>query len=183
MVVLVMGTDGGEELFEWSLLPDGELPVSHVKSCFSQLLEEGVFGLVILPVDLMSACLNMNICCPGGEDLVVLLDVVHLGHSEDILLGVGVEGTVESDIVHCGLGCLVDLLYEGVDWGVDVSSDVTGVVISCRDINGLYHLPGLLGDEGEVRVSTFLRMMVDYNGIHKGMILYGCGLGRSYYQI
>ena len=45
----------------------------------------------------------MYICCPGGEDTSVLLDVVHLGHSEGVVLGVetwvGIEG--ESDIIHC----------------------------------------------------------------------------------
>ena len=61
---------------------------------------------VILPLDLMSAYLNMYICCPGGEDIVVLLDVVHLGHSEGVVIGVDVRVGVEceSDIVHCGLG-------------------------------------------------------------------------------
>ena len=58
---------------------------------------------VILPLDLMSACLNMDICCPGGEDIVVFLDVVHLGHSEGVVLWVRVVGTVEPNIVHCGL--------------------------------------------------------------------------------
>ena len=32
MVVLVMGTDGGEELSEGSVLSGGELPVGHVKA-------------------------------------------------------------------------------------------------------------------------------------------------------
>ena len=59
---------------------------------------------VILPLDLMSACLNMDICCPGGEDISILLDVVHLGHSEGVVLWVRVVGTVEPNIVHCGLG-------------------------------------------------------------------------------
>lgn len=126
MVVLVMGTDGGEELFVRCLLSDGELPVSHVKPRLGQLLKEGVLGLVILPVDLMGTCLNMNICCPGGEGrLVIFLDVVYLGHSEGVVLGVGVEATGESDIVHCRFGCLVHLLDEVIDWSVDVSPDVT----------------------------------------------------------
>ena len=113
MVVLVVGTDGGEELFERSVLSGGELPACHVKVCFSQLLEEGVLGLVILPVELMGTCLNMNICCPGGEGwLVIFLDVVHLGHHEGVVLGVGVESTGESHIVHSRLGCLVDFLNE-----------------------------------------------------------------------
>ena len=59
-------------------------------------------GVVIL--DGMSACLNMDICCPGGEDISILLDVVHLGHSEGVVLWVRVVGTVEPNIVHCGLG-------------------------------------------------------------------------------
>lgn len=92
MVVLVMRTDGGEEFSEGSMPPDGELPVSHIKSCFSHLLEKGVLGLVILPVDLMGTCLNMYICCPGGDGwLVIFLDVVYLGHPEFILVGIGVE--------------------------------------------------------------------------------------------
>ena len=59
-------------------------------------------GVVIL--DGMSACLNIDICCPGGEDIVVFLDVVHLGHSEGVVLLVRVVGAVESNIVHSGLG-------------------------------------------------------------------------------
>ena len=59
-------------------------------------------GVVIL--DGMSACLNMDICCPGGEDIRVLLDVVHLGHSEGVVLLVRVVGAVEPNIVHSGLG-------------------------------------------------------------------------------
>lgn len=59
-------------------------------------------GVVIL--DSVSACLNMDICCPGGEDIRVLLDVVHLGHSEGVVLRVMVAGAVESNIVHSGLG-------------------------------------------------------------------------------
>ena len=103
MVVFIVGADGGEELFERSLLSDGELPGCHVKSCFSHLLEEGVLRLVILILDLMSAYLNMYICCPGGDDIVVLLDVVHLGHSEGVVIGVDVRVGVEceSDIIHC----------------------------------------------------------------------------------
>ena len=58
----------------------------------------------VVPLDGMSACLNMDICCPGGEDISVLLDVVHLGHSEGVVLWVRVAGAVESNIVHCGLG-------------------------------------------------------------------------------
>ena len=104
MIVLVVRTDGDEELFERSLLSGRELPVGHIKSCFSQLLEEGVLRFVILPLDFMSAYLNMDICCPGGDDIVVLLDVVHLGHSECVLLWVGIEPTGESDIIHCGFG-------------------------------------------------------------------------------
>ena len=103
MIVLVVRTDGGEELFERSLLSVGELPGCHVQSCFSPLLEEGVFRFIILPLGLMSAYLNMYICCPGGDELRILLDVVYLGHSECVVLGVeevwvGVEG--ESDIIH-----------------------------------------------------------------------------------
>ena len=60
-------------------------------------------GRVVI-LDGVSACLNMDICCPGGEDIVVLLDVVHLGHSEGVVLWVRVVGTVESNIVHCRLG-------------------------------------------------------------------------------
>jgi hypothetical protein len=53
----------------------------------------------------MSACLNMNICCPGGEGwLVIFLDVVHLGHPEGLVLGVGVEAAGESHIVYCRFG-------------------------------------------------------------------------------
>ena len=166
MIILVMGADGGEELFEWSLLSDGELPVGHIKSCFSQLLEEGILGFVILPVDLMSACLNMYICCPGGEDLVVLLDVVHLGHPEGVVLGIRVEATGESHILYCGFGFLVHLLNEGVDRCVDVSPDVPRVEVSCREIHSLHHLTSLLGDEGQVRIPTFLGEMVDDNYIH-----------------
>ena len=58
----------------------------------------------VVPLDGMSACLNMDICCPGGEDIVVLLDVIHLGHSEGVVLWVMVAGAVESNIVHSGLG-------------------------------------------------------------------------------
>ena len=104
MIVFIVRTDGGEELFERSLMSGGELPGCHVKSCFSQLLEEGVFRFIILPLGLMSAYLNMYICCPGGDDIVVFLDVVYLGHSECVVLGVeevwvGVAG--ESDIIYC----------------------------------------------------------------------------------
>lgn len=123
MVVLVMGADRGEELFEWSLLSGGELPVCHVKARLGQLLEEGILRPVILPVDLIGACLNMDICFPGGEGwLVIFLDVVHLGHPEGVVLGVGVEVTGESDILHCRLGCLVHLLDEVIDWCVGVHS-------------------------------------------------------------
>ena len=103
MVVFIIGTDGDEEFFEWSLLSGGELPGCHVKSCFSHLLEEGVLRFVILPLDLMIAYLNIYICCPGGDDIVVLLDVVHLGHSEGVVIGVNVRVGVEceSDIIHC----------------------------------------------------------------------------------
>lgn len=125
MVVLVVGADGGEELFEWSLLSDGELPACHIKASCCQLMEEGILGLVILPVGLMSACLDMYICCPGGEDCVVFLDVVYLGHPEGVVLGVGIESTGETDIVHCRFGCLVHLLYEVIDRSVDVCPDVT----------------------------------------------------------
>ena len=59
-------------------------------------------GVVIL--DGVSACLNMDICCPGGEDISILLDVVYLGHSEGVVLWVRVVGAVEANIVHCGLG-------------------------------------------------------------------------------
>ena len=123
MVVFIVGADGCEELFERSLLSGGELPGCHVKSCFSHLLEEGVLRLVILPLDLMSAYLNMYICCPGGEDASVLLDVVHLGHSECVVLWVevwvGIVG--ESDIIHCRHRYLLNLFYVRVDRSEDVS--------------------------------------------------------------
>lgn len=124
MVVFIVGADGGEELFERSLLSGGELPGCHVKSCFSQLLEEGVFRFVILPLDFMSAYLNMHICCPGGEDTSVLLDVVHLGHSEGVVPGVEawVEIVGESDIINCRHRYLLNLFYVRVDRSVDVSS-------------------------------------------------------------
>ena len=32
MVVFIVGTDGGEELFERSLLSVGQCPVTHIKS-------------------------------------------------------------------------------------------------------------------------------------------------------
>lgn len=105
MVVLIGGEYLLEEVKDVDLLSGGELPVGHVKSCFSQLLEEGVLGGIILPGDLMGACLNMHICCPGGEGrLVIFLDVVYLGHSEGVVLGVGVEPAGESDILYSGLG-------------------------------------------------------------------------------
>ena len=63
-----------------------------------------IFSGRVVILDGMSACLNMDICCPGGEDIVVFLDVVYLGHSEGVVLLVRVVGTVESNIVHCGLG-------------------------------------------------------------------------------
>ena len=63
-----------------------------------------IFSGRVIPLDGMSACLNMDICCPGGEDTIVLLDVVHLGHSEGVVLWVRVVGTVEPNIVHSGLG-------------------------------------------------------------------------------
>lgn len=168
MVVLVMGTDGGEELFEWSLLSDGELPACHVKPGLGQLLEEGILGLVILPVGLMGTCLNMDICFPGPDDRCVFLDVVHLGHSEGVVLGVGVEVTGESDIVHCRYWCLVHLLNEVIDWCVGVSFDMTRVVVSSGDVNSLHHLPGFLGDEGEVWIPTFLWLVIDDDDVHNG---------------
>ena len=123
MVVFIVGTDGGEELFERSLLPGGELPGCHVKSCFSHLLEEGVLRFVILPIDLMLAYFNMYICCPGGEDIVTLLDVVHLGHSEGVVPGVEawVEIVGESDIINCRHRYLLNLFYVRVDRSEDVS--------------------------------------------------------------
>ena len=106
-----------------------------------------------MPMGLMSACLNMYICCPGGEDIGVLLDVVHLGHSEGVVIGVdvrvGVKG--ESDIIHCRHRCLFNLFYVRVDRIVDVSSLKARVIISSVDVNSLHHLPSLLGDEGEIR--------------------------------
>lgn len=69
-------------------------------SCFLKMISSG--GVV--PLDGMSACLNMGICCPGGEDIRVLLNVVHLGHSEGVVLWVRVVGAVEPNIVHSGLG-------------------------------------------------------------------------------
>ena len=103
MVVFIAGADGDEELFERSLLSGGKLPGCHIKSCFSHLLDEGVLRFVILPLDLMSAYLNMYICCPGGDELKVFFDVVHLGHSEGVVIGVDVRVGVEceSDIIHC----------------------------------------------------------------------------------
>ena len=166
MVVLVMRTDGLEELSEWSMLPGGELPVGHIESGLGHLLEEGILGQVILPVDAVLAGIHLHIRRPGGEDMVVLLDVVDLGHLEDILLGIGVEGTGESDIVHCRFRCLVDFLDEGVDRSVDVSPDVTGVIVSFRDVDGLHHLTGLLRDEGEIWSATFLGMVIYYYYVH-----------------
>ena len=32
MVIFIVGTNGGEELFEWSLLSVGQCPVTHIKS-------------------------------------------------------------------------------------------------------------------------------------------------------
>ena len=32
MVIFIVGADGGEELFEWSLLSVGQCPVTHIKS-------------------------------------------------------------------------------------------------------------------------------------------------------
>lgn len=144
MIVLVLGDHRLEELSEQSVLPGVELPVCHIKSGLGHLLEEGILGRVILPVDDMLAGIHMHIRRPGGEDLVVLLDVVNLGHLEDILLGIGVEVAGESDIVHCGFWCLVDFLDEGVDWSVDIRPDVTGVIVTFRDVNGLHHLTRLL---------------------------------------
>ena len=153
MVVFIVGTDGGEELFERSLLSGGELPGCHVKSCFSHLLEEGILRFVILPLDLMSAYLNMYICCPGGDEFSVFFDVVHLGHSEGVVPGVevwvGIEG--ESDIIHCRHRCLLNLFYVRVDRSEDVSFLKTRVIASSGDVNSLHHLPSLLGDEGEIR--------------------------------
>ena len=63
-----------------------------------------VFSGRVVILDSVSACLNMDICCPGGEDISILLDVVHLGHSEGVVLWVRIVGTVESNIVHSGLG-------------------------------------------------------------------------------
>ena len=150
MVVLVMRTDGLEELSERSMLPGGELPVGHIESGLGHLLEEGILGQVILPVDAVLAGIHVHIRRPGGEDLVVLLDVVYLGHLEDILLGIGVEGTGESDIVHCGFGGLTYLLCEGIDRCVDVHSLGSRVPVSSGDVDSLHHLTCLLGDEGEV---------------------------------
>ena len=58
----------------------------------------------IVILDGVSACLNMYICCPGGEDTIVLLNVVHLGHSEGVVLWVRVVGAVEPNTVHSGFG-------------------------------------------------------------------------------
>ena len=60
----------------------------------------------------------------------------------------------------------MDFLNEGVDWCVDVSPHFTLIVVSIWDVNGLHHLPSLLGDEGEIWRSTFLGLMVDDNDIH-----------------
>ena len=32
MVIFIVGTDGGEELFEWGLASVGQCPVTHIKS-------------------------------------------------------------------------------------------------------------------------------------------------------
>lgn len=151
MVILVVGADGGEELLEWSLAPLGQCPVTHVKPSLLELLPEMIPVSGVSPLDGMSACIYMDICCPGPDDRCVFLDVVYLGHPEFILLWVGVEPTGESDIVHCRHRCLVHLLNEGIDWSVDVSSLETGVEVSIWDVNSLHHLPSLLGDEGEIR--------------------------------
>ena len=80
-------------------------------------------GRVVI-LDSMSACLNMDICCPGGEDIRVLLDVVHLGHSEGVVPGVEawVEIVGESDIINCRYRYLLNLFYVRVDRSEDVSS-------------------------------------------------------------
>ena len=105
MVVLVGGEDVIKELQDVDLLSGGELPVGHVKSSPGHLLEELILVRIILPGDVMVACLHMDICCPCGEGwLVIFLDVVYLGHSEGVVLGVGVEVAVESDILYSGLG-------------------------------------------------------------------------------
>ena len=101
MIILVVGTDGGEELLEWSLASLGQCPVTHIKPGLLEILPEMISVRGVPPLDGMSACINMNICCPGGDDVVVFLDVVYFGHSEDILLWVGIEPTGESHIVHC----------------------------------------------------------------------------------
>lgn len=115
MIILIVGTDGGEELFERSLGSVGQSPVTHVEPGFLEILPEMIPVCGVLPLGGMSACLNMDICCPGLEDGVlvgvgwdikswILLDVVHLGHPEGVVLGVGVEPTGESDIIHCRHG-------------------------------------------------------------------------------
>ena len=144
MVVLVLGTDISEELMEGSSHPGVDVIGGEIKPCCCHSLEELILGWVILESDVMGACLNMNICCPGGEDLVVFLDVVYLGYPEGILLGVGVEATGESDIVHCRSGCLVHLLNEGVDRGIDIGPDHTGVIVSSGDSDLVNHLTTLL---------------------------------------
>ena len=79
-------------------------------------------GRVVI-LDGVSACLNMDICCPGGEDAVVFFDVVHLGHSECVVLWVEVwvEIVGESDIINCRHRYLLNLFYVRVDRSEDVS--------------------------------------------------------------
>ena len=166
MIVFIIGADGDEEFFKWNLVSFGQSPVRHIKSWFLEFLPEMISSGWVAPLDGMSACLNMNICCPGGYNLRVILDDVHLGHSECVLLWVGIEPTGESDIIHCGFGWLIDLLYEGIDWSVDICSLETWVIISIWNVNSLHHLPSLLGDEGEIRWPTFLRVVVDCDDVH-----------------
>lgn len=172
MVVLVVGTDGGEKLLKWSLASLGQSPVTHVKPDLLELLPEMISVSGVPPLDGMGACLHMHICCPGPDDRCIFLDVVHLGHPEDIFLGVGVEPTGESDIIHCRYGRLVHLLNEGIDWCVDVSSLESGVPVSSGDVNSLHHLTGLLGDECKVWIPTFL-VVVDDDDVHIRFIIPG----------
>lgn len=166
MVVLVLGADISEELDEGSPHPGVDVIGGEIKSSLGHSLEELILVRVIFPLDVMSTCLNINICCPGSEGwLIIFLDIVHLGYPEDILLRVGEAATVESDIVHCRFWEHMDFLNEGVDWGVDVYSFHPTVKVSSGDSDILNHLTTLLGDECEIWFATLLGVVVDGNYI------------------